>query len=60
MPYEKLKSLPDAEQNFKASVTIEKLDAFAAQYSDNEAAERLRSVRRELYFSIDELQQNQA
>ena len=28
-PYEKLKSLPDAEQNLKAGVTIEKLDAFA-------------------------------
>ena len=44
MPYEKLKSLPDAQQNFKASVTIETLDAFAAQYSDNEAADRLRSA----------------
>ena len=50
-PYEKLKSLPDAEQNLKAGVTIETLDAFAAQYSDNEAAERLRSARKKLFFS---------
>ena len=59
-PYEKLKSLPDAEQNLKAGVTIETLDAFAAQYSDNEAAERLRSARKKLFFSIDELQRTQA
>ena len=34
----------------KASVTIETLDAFAAQYSDNEAANRLRSARKQLFF----------
>ena len=59
-PYEKLKSLSDAEQNLKASVTIETLDAFAAQYSNNEAADRLRSARKKLFFSIDELQRTQA
>ena len=59
-PYEKLKSLSDAEQNLKVSVTIETLDAFAAQYSNNEAADRLRSARKKLIFSIDELQRTQA
>ena len=49
-PYEKLKLLPDVEQNLKASVTIEKLNAFATQYSDNEAAGRLRSARKKLFF----------
>ena len=59
-PFEKLKSLANAEQNLKASVTIETLDAFAVQYSDNEAADRLRSARKKLFFSIDKLQRTQA
>ena len=59
-PFKKLKSLPNAEQNLKASVTIETLDAFAVQYSDSEAADRLRSARKKLFYSIDELQWTQA
>ena len=59
-PYEKLKSLPDAEQYLKVGVTFEKLDAFAVRYSDNEAADRLRAARRKLFYSIDELQRTQA
>ena len=49
-PYEKFKSLSDAAQNLKASVTIETLDAIAAQCSDNEAARRLRTARKKLFF----------
>ena len=59
-PYEKLKSLPDAEQYLKVGVTFEKLDAFATRYSDNEAADRLRAARKKLFYSIDELQRTQA
>ena len=59
-PYEKLKSLPDAEQYLKAGVTFAKLDAFATRYSDNEAADRLREARKKLFYSIDELQRTQA
>ena len=59
-PYEKLKSLPDAEQYLKAGVTFAKLDAFATRYSDNEAADRLREARKKLFYSIDELQWTQA
>ena len=58
-PFEKLKSLPNAEQNLKASVTIETLDAFPVQYSDNKSADRLRSARKKLFFSIDKLQRTQ-
>ena len=34
----------------KANVTIETLDAFVAQYNENEAADRLRSARKKLFF----------
>ena len=34
----------------KANVTIEILDAFAAQYRDIKAADRLRSARKKLFF----------
>ena len=54
-PYEKLKSLPDAEQYLKVGMTFEKLGAFAVRYSDNEAVDRLRAARRrKLFYSIDE------
>ena len=58
-PYEKLKSLPDAEQDLKVGVTFKKLDAFAVRYNDNEAADRLRAARRILFYSIDERQRTQ-
>ena len=53
-PYEKLKSLPDAEQYLKLGITFEILDAIAYQISDNEAADRFQKARRQLFKSIHE------
>jgi len=51
-PYEKLKSLPLAEQYLKASITFEQLDAQASAISDNEAARRLNEARAILFKTI--------
>jgi hypothetical protein len=44
-PYEKLKSLPLAEQYFKPTISFQQLDAQAEAISDNEAAQRLNDAR---------------
>ena len=51
-PYEKLKSLPEAEQYLKPGITFAALDAQAAAISDNEAAQRLNEARAVLYKTI--------
>jgi len=56
-PFEKLRSLPMAVSYLKKSVTLKKLDAIAAQCSDNEAAHRLNEARAELFQSINKSQQ---
>jgi hypothetical protein len=48
-PYEKFRSLPDAENHLKPGMTLEKLDAIAAECSDNEAAQKLNEVRAKLF-----------
>lgn len=48
VPYEKLKSLPHAEQYLKAGVTFAKLDVIAYAHSDNEFAETMQKERLEL------------
>lgn len=55
-PYEKLRSLPQAESYLKPEITLEKLDAIAAEYSDNVAAERLNEARAKLFQSINKTQ----
>ena len=40
-PYEKLKSLPEAEGYLCSMITFEALDAIANQMSDNQFAERM-------------------
>lgn len=55
-PYEKFRSLHEAERYLKPGVTLEKLDAFAAQCSDNEAAQHLNEARAELFQSINKSQ----
>lgn len=52
-PYEKLKSLPAAEQYLKPGITFEYLDTIATQKSDNEAAEGLNEARKKLFQSIN-------
>ena len=52
-PYEKLKSLPQAEKYLRAGVTFEALDAIAYQMSDNEFAERMVKARSDLFREIN-------
>ena len=51
-PYEKLKSLPQAEQFLKPGITFQALDAQAATMSDNETALRLNQARITLFKTI--------
>ena len=51
-PYEKFKSLPAAESYLRPGVTMEKLDDFAHQMSDNEFAERMVKARSNLFQHI--------
>jgi len=55
-PYEKLKSLPDAENYLKSGTTFDQLDAIAYAISDNEAARRLNQARSELFETINNSQ----
>ena len=51
-PYDKLKSLDNAEQFLKPGVTLQRLDAQANAMSDNEAAQRLNDARAVLFKTI--------
>ena len=51
-PYQKLKSLPRAEQFLKTGITFQQLDADAAAMSDNEAARLLNQARATLFKTI--------
>lgn len=53
-PYEKLKSLPNAQTYLKAGITFAQRDALAMQMSDNEAAQQLNRARRQLFKHINE------
>jgi hypothetical protein len=59
-PYEKFRSLPEMKRYLKPDTTLEKLDAIAAEYSDNEAAQHLNEVRAKLFKSINKSQQSAA
>ena len=52
MPYEKLKSLDDAERFLKPGVSFEGLDAFAAAVSDLDAAAAVNAAGAELFRAI--------
>ena len=51
-PYERLKSLPQAESCLRPGVTFEKLVTIANQMSDNQSAERLVNARSNLFQQI--------
>jgi hypothetical protein len=51
-PYEKLKSLPQAESYLCPGVTLEELSAIANQMSDNQFAERMVKARSNLFGQI--------
>lgn len=53
-PYEKFKSLPDAEQYLKNGITFEKLNDIAKTMTDNEAADYLQQQRKLLFNHIHE------
>jgi transposase InsO family protein len=55
-PYEKLKSLPNAEAYLKPSTTFKQLDDIAYAISDNEAARRMNEARKQLFKAISEQQ----
>jgi len=52
-PYEKFKSLPDAEAYLKPDITFEQLDAIAMTDTDNGAARRLQKARAAMFQSIN-------
>ena len=51
-PYEKLKSLPQKNQNLKKGESLQTLDRFANNYTDNQMAELVQSQRRTLFEKI--------
>ena len=51
-PYEKLKSLHEAQQFLKLGITFQRLDALASAMRDNEAAQRLNDARNLLFKTI--------
>ena len=51
-PYERLKSLPQAESYLRPGVTLEKLVTIANQMSDNQFAERIVNARSNLFQQI--------
>ena len=53
-PYDKLKSLANAAQYLRPQLNFEKLDNIAFAMSDNQAAEQLRTAKRELFRTIFE------
>lgn len=54
-PFEKLRSLHRPSQYLKRGITFKKLDAFANEMTDNEAAERLSAARNKLFNQFHEL-----
>ena len=59
-PYEKLKSIPEANQYLKVGITLEQLNAQAVEMSDNDAASVLNSARKKLFREISAAIKKQA
>jgi len=53
-PYEKFKSLPNAEQYLNEELTFSKLDDIAKTMTDNDAADFLQQQRKVLFKYIHE------
>jgi DNA-binding MarR family transcriptional regulator len=51
-PYEKFKSLPNAEQYLKEGITFKLLDKIAYEFSDNEWAEKMQKAKVKLFESF--------
>lgn len=59
-PFEKIKSLDDAGRYLKTGITLQQLEAFATEMTDNDAAAALDTARRLLFKTIREQEQKQA
>jgi hypothetical protein len=53
-PYEKFRALAKPSQYLASGMTLKKLDAFANEMTDNEAAEQLNSARDHLFKQLSE------
>ncbi|MCU7905065.1 MAG: hypothetical protein KZQ76_04265 [Candidatus Thiodiazotropha sp. (ex Epidulcina cf. delphinae)] len=53
-PYDKLKSLPEADTFLKPGITFDQLDAIALAISDNEAAKQMNEAKHKLFKAIFE------
>ncbi len=53
-PYDKLKSLPEANRFLRPGITFEQLDAIALALSDNDAARQMNAAKRQLFKTIFE------
>lgn len=51
-PYERLKSLPNAEQYLRPGISFEELDKIAYALSDNEFAEKMEKAKKEMLKSL--------
>jgi len=51
-PYDKLKSLPNAEKYLKPDISFEIFDEVAHTISDNQAADQLQKARYKLFKTI--------
>ena len=51
-PYEKFKSLPDAQKHLKATITFEGLERIAKRKTDNQIAEEIQTKRYQLFNQI--------
>ena len=51
-PYDKLKTVLDVEQYLKSEISLDILNEYALQMSDNEAANSLQKVRQNLFCLI--------
>ena len=51
-PYDKFKSLPNAEHYLKPEITLEQLDAIAHAISDNDSAKQLQEAKQQLFKTI--------
>ena len=51
-PYEKLRSIPEAQTYLKEGITLEMLDKISQRYTDNEMAEKVQLERDRLFDKI--------
>lgn len=54
-PYEKFKSLPNADKHLKKGLSFKKLDEIAMKMSDNEMADLIQNERQKLFTSLNSL-----